>query len=121
MSADSWLYGLVDFWPILSSLTPLILLGGFYWLRTKFPSQTDFDKLRDNVSDLDTVVAKLKTETDHLIEERDAAPTRVQLLEAISALNGRVSNMEGGMDGLSRQLQTVSDYLQILVDRGLRP
>lgn len=121
MPADSWLLSLIDIWPILSSLTPLILLGGFYWLRTKFPTKEDFDKLSGQFDNLDGVVATLKVETGHLIEERDAAPTRVQLLEAIGKLSARQSGVEAGMASIGTQLATTNDYLQILVERGLRP
>lgn len=121
MPADSWLYNLIELWPILSSLTPVILLGGFYWLRTKFPSRQDFDALAGNVDQLDAVVARLKVETDHLIEERDAAPTRIQLMDEIGRLSARVSGVEAGVAAIGTQLATANDYLQILVERGLRP
>lgn len=120
MPADSWIDSLIALWPILSSLTPLILLGGFYWLRTQFPSRQDFEALTSNVDQLDNDVGTLKVEIGHLIDERDAAPTRVQLMEEIGKLNGRVSGVEAGITAIGTQLATANDYLQILVERGLR-
>lgn len=42
MAPDSWLVTMIELWPIISSLTPITLLAGFYWLQTKFPSKGDF-------------------------------------------------------------------------------
>jgi hypothetical protein len=57
---------------------------------------------------------------EHLSDEQDSAPTRIQLMERISSLDARVSGMESGIDSVRHQLATTNDYLKILVDRGLK-
>lgn len=115
----AWLYTVVDLWPVLSSLTPVILLAGFYWLRTKFPDKADFDALKVTVEQIELDQTSLNLIVKRLDEERDSHPSRIHLLEELGTVESRVKSVETGQLGLSMQLKTANEYLQILVERGL--
>lgn len=116
----AWLQLILDLWPIASTITPVILLAGFLWLRQKFPSKEDFDALKLTVDQLKVDQAKTTNTIKELKDERDDPPTRVQLMAEMGELAERVSAMEASFKGLSTHLETTNDYLKILVDRGLR-
>lgn len=115
-----WLSTAVDLWPIASTITPIILLAGFFWLRTKFPLKEDFDKLADIVGKLGdeqiSCSARLKAVEDDQVSE----PTRVQLLAQMTTMSNKVSRVEAQTEGVQTQLQTANDYLQIIIERGIR-
>ncbi|SCW55872.1 hypothetical protein SAMN02927924_01341 [Sphingobium faniae] len=116
-----WIQLIIDLWPIASTITPLILLAGFLWLRQKFPSKDDFDALKLTVDKLKVDQVATTNAIKDLKDERDDPPTRVQLMAEMGDLAERVSAMEASFKGLSTHLETTNDYLKILVDRGLRP
>lgn len=115
----SWLNTIIDLWPIASTITPLILLGGFYWLQTKFPSKTDFSDLSRKVDTIEIDQIRVGDEIKKLREDRDSPPTRMELLSKIAGVEGRVSAVETGLASINTQLKTANEYLQILVERGL--
>jgi H+/Cl- antiporter ClcA len=115
-----WISLLIQLWPIASTITPVILLAGFLWLRQKFPSKEDFDALKLTVDQLKTDQAKTSETIKELKGERDDPPTRVQLMAEMAVLASRVSGMEAGLEGVRGQLETSNDYLQILIERGVR-
>lgn len=115
-----WLYTAIELWPILSSLTPIILLAGFYWLRTKFPVKEDFDQLAATVEKIELDQVGVNAIVQRLNDDRAAAPTPVQLMAEIAAVEGRVKAVEAGLSAISTQLKTANEYLQILVERGLQ-
>lgn len=110
---------LLDFWPIITALTPILLGAALLYLRTQFPTKADFDSLAGNVADLGNKLTATTTAVDHLAQEQDSAPTRIQLMEKIASVEGRVSGVERGLTSIEAQLHTTNDYLKILVDRGL--
>jgi len=115
-----WVQLIIDLWPIASTITPIILLAGFLWLRQKFPSKEDFDALKATVDKL-TVDQAASTNTIKLLKnERDDPPTRVQLMDELGDLAERTSGVEASVKGLSTQLGTAMDLLQILIERGVR-
>lgn len=116
----SWLSLIVDLWPIASTITPVILLAGFLWLRQKFPSKEDFDALKLTVDKLKLDQVATTNAIKELKDERDDPPTRVQLMAEMGDLAERVSAMEAAFAGISAQLLTTNNYLQILIERGVR-
>ncbi|PHP19549.1 hypothetical protein CG471_11865 [Sphingobium sp. IP1] len=121
-----WVSLIIKLWPIASTITPIILLAGFLWLRQKFPSKEDFDSLKRTVDALqiDQVATKNSLEaTNSAIKElkadRDDPPTRVQLMAEMAVLAGRVSGIEAEVKGVGKQVETSNDYLQILIERGV--
>lgn len=114
-----WVQLIIDLWPIASTITPIILLAGFLWLRQKFPSKEDFDALKQTVDQLKTDQVA-STQTIRLLKnERDDPPTRVQLMAEMATLAGRVSAVEASLKGVGDQVATSNDYLQILIERGV--
>lgn len=117
---SDWFRLFLDLWPIASGVTPLILLGGFYWLRTKFPTKEDFDALKQTVDGLKLSHVATDNAIQDLHDERDDPPTRVQLMAEMATLAARVSGVEAKVEGVAKQVETANDYLQILIERGVR-
>jgi hypothetical protein len=115
----SWFSIVTDLWPIASTITPLILLAGFLWLRTKFPTKEDFDGVKKTVDQLVIDQTKCSAAVESLKEERDDPPTRVELMAQMAGLSGRLSAVEQKSDGIADRVDTANDYLQILIERGL--
>lgn len=126
-----WISLIIDLWPIASTITPIILLAGFLWLRQKFPSKEDFDALKLTVDVLKVDQAATTAATANALEatnnaikelkgERDDPPTRVQLMAEMATMAGRVSAVEAKVDGVGNAVETANDYLQILIERGVR-
>lgn len=110
---------MIDLWPIISAITPILFGAGFLYLRTQFPTKADFDGLARTVGDLANKLTATTSAVDHLAQEQDSAPTRVELMNRIAALDGRISHLEGAIGGIATQLDTTNDYLKIIVERGL--
>ncbi|WP_370176254.1 hypothetical protein [Sphingobium abikonense] len=115
-----WMRLIIDLWPVASTITPVILLAGFLWLQRKFPSKEDFDALRLTVDKVKLEQVATANAIEELREERDDPPTRVQLMAEMGELAERVSAMEAAFAGVSAQLLTTNNYLQILIERGVR-
>lgn len=111
---------LIGLWPIVSAMAPFVLAAGVWYLRTQFATKGDFDALSAKVTELTTAVQAGQVSIKHLTDEQDSAPTRIDLLNKIAALEGRTSGIEAGMHGIQSQLATTNDYLQILVERGIK-
>ena len=101
-----WVRLIIDLWPIASTITPIILLAGFLWLRQKFPSKEDFDVLKLNVDKLKldqaattNALEATNSTIKELKGERDDPPTRVQLMAEMATMAGRVSAVEAKVDG----------------------
>ena len=131
MVMPDWISLIIDLWPIASTITPIILLAGFLWLRQKFPSKEDFDALKLTVDVLKVDQAATTAATANALEatnnaikelkgERDDPPTRVQLMAEMATMAGRVSAVEAKVDGVGNAVETANDYLQILIERGVR-
>lgn len=115
----SILNALIELWPVITALSPILFGAGLLYLRTQFPTKADFDVLAKTVTDLAINLTATTTAVDHLAQEQDSAPTRIQLMEKIASVEGRVSGVERGLSSIEAQLHTTNDYLKILVDRGL--
>jgi hypothetical protein len=116
----SWASIIIDLWPIASTITPLILLAGFFWLRTKFPLKEDFDKLVGIVDKMGDEQIACSARLTAVEKDQISEPTRVQLMAGMNVLSGKVSRIEGQTEGLQTQLSTANDYLQIIVERGIK-
>lgn len=106
-------------WPAIPTVAPIAFGAGFLYLRTQFPTKADFDSLVNTVNSMGEKLTANSIAVDHLAKEQDSAPSRVEILQKIGQLEGRVSGFEGVLDGMQHQLSTANDYLKILVDRGL--
>lgn len=110
---------LIELWPVITALSPILFGAGLLYLRTQFPTKADFDKLATTVTSLSNNLTATTTAVDHLAQEQESAPTRIELMNQIATLGGRVSGMEGSLKGISSQLETTNDYLRIIIENGL--
>jgi len=116
----SWASIIIDLWPIASTITPIILLAGFFWLRTKFPLKEDFDKLAEIVDKLGDEQISCSARLKAVEDDQDSEPTRVQMLAQMTVMSNKVSRVEAQTEGVQSQLKTANDYLQIIIERGMK-
>ena len=125
-SAVSWWQVIQTLWPIAATMTPLILLGGFAWLLTKFPSradlkvhETELKTLTEQVSGLVTRISTNESRIDHVMRDLEREPTRAGLANSISDVRDRLGSVESSVRAMQHQLETQNDYLQTLIQQGL--
>ncbi len=130
----AWLQLAIDLWPILTLFISIVLGAVVLWLRSQFPTKADVSGLTDNVAvltakveDAQETVGTLVTDQaaqnarlDQIEKDIDTPPTRMELMQAISALSTKMSAAEERTESVDRQLRTTNDYLKILIDKGLR-
>lgn len=115
-------YQIIQFiWPIAATITPVVMLGGFAWLKTKFPAIEDVEDIEDQLRDLRERKVKTESRLDTIERDLQSAPTRADLQNIISNLSERIGGLEAQNRGFERQLKTQNDYLQVLVERGMNP
>jgi chromosome segregation ATPase len=122
----SWWQIIQTLWPIAATMTPLILLGGFAWLQTKFPSRADLKEhetelrdLTDQVSGLVTRITTNENRIDNVVRDLEREPTRASLANSISDIRDRLGSVESSVRAMQHQLETQNDYLHTLVQQGL--
>lgn len=108
----NWLEIIRTVWPIAATITPVILLCGFFWLQTKFA-------LKKTVDDLDKRVDEHEVRLKSVELECAQVPSRQSLQVELSNLSQRMRGVEVGCEAMGRQLNTTNDYLHTLVERGL--
>ena len=122
----SWWQIIQTLWPIAATMTPLILLGGFAWLQTKFPSRADLKEhetelrdLTEQVSGLVTRITTNENRIDNVVRDLEREPTRASLANSISDIRDRLGSVESSVRAMQHQLETQNDYLHTLVQQGL--
>jgi len=119
-----WMEYVRVIWPIASTLTPLLIGFALFWLRNQFALKTELaaraaELAAHNALQDDKLAGH---ETRIVILERECAspPTRHNLNERLGQVAERLSSLESGVAGLNTQAQTSNDYLQALVNEGIR-
>lgn len=102
------------FWPLAVFALPILLGIGLLWLRTKFPDLTAFNKAVGDVATLQSDFKVFEVRLETLEKAHDEEPTRAQVIDKINAIDGRMSRMEGGIEGVNRQLATQGQWLRDL-------
>lgn len=102
------------FWPLAVFAMPVLLAVGLLWLRTKFPELTAFNKAVGDIGKLQTKVGLLEVELRELRNDIESEPTRAQVLAQLADAIARLSRVEGGIEGVNRQLQAQSQWIQAL-------
>lgn len=122
----SWLQILQTVWPIASAITPVIMLGGFAWLQTKFPSQADLKEhkvdllaLNDRVSSVMTRMTTSEGRIENILRDLEREPTRADLSSSIADLRERMGRVESSVDSVRDQLETQNEYLHTLIQQGM--
>jgi hypothetical protein len=106
-------------WPIASTITPLILAAGFLWLRTKFPSREEVEKLSAKVEQLDGKLDDHEVRVGKIEFDQKSEPTRADLNRVQTALGERIGGVEATLRGMGQQLGRIDTYLHTLIDKGL--
>lgn len=128
---SSWIQWFNILWPVAATLTPIILMAGFLWLKTQFAGAKDVETIKAGQNALQVEVTRLDGEIRSLSESMESAPTRVELMGQIAQTIERMSRMEAAQEGLQRQigqqnhaieqqLKTLSNYVHTLVEQGIQ-
>ena len=126
-------------WPIAATLTPILMAGGFAWLRLQFPTKSDLEKLRtqreeavarvraDCAKEIAEVAylarqtadrtIKAEEEIRHLSANASLPPSKAELSKDIGKVAERLSAVENSIRGVERHMETHNNYLHMLVDR----
>lgn len=105
------------FWPIFLVVVTLAAGGAIWWAKGQFAGKADFDALKRKGEDgLHDHEARIRVLEEHSAQ----SPTRQELQEDISQLAERMGRVEAGQEGITRQLGTANNYLQMLVERGMQ-
>jgi len=100
------------FWPLAVFAMPVLLAIGLLWLRTKFPELAAFNRAVADIADLKSKVGIFEVELKELRADLEGEPTRVQVLSKLADVTARLSRLEGGIEGVHRQLKAQSQWLQ---------
>ncbi len=123
----SWLPILQPAWPIASTITPVIMLGGFAWLQTKFPSQADLKEhkvdllaLNDRVSSVMTRMTTSESRIENILRDLERQPTRADLSSSVADLRERMGRVESSIESVRDTLETQNEYLHTLIQQGMK-
>ncbi len=123
----SWWQVFQSVWQIASTVTPFLVLGGFAWLQTKFPSRADLKEhegklgaLTTDVGALVTRMATSESRIDNIVRDLEREPTRAGLANSIADLRDRLGRVEASVQAVQHQLETQNDYLHALVQQGMK-
>ncbi len=116
----SWLDIVATMWPIAATITPLMMMGGFFWLRTQFAPRGDLDEHAAKLGDIREELVRIDERLTNLQSDMDASPSRSEMSERISYLAERIGRMEAATEGILRQFATTNQYLHTIIERGLR-
>ena len=128
---SAWIQWLTALWPIAATLTPLILLSGFLWLKTQFAGAEAVKAISVSLTRFQTELVRIDGEIVKLGENADSEPTRLDLMAQLSGLSDRMSRMEASAEAerrqnmaqyhaLERQLSTTNQYLHTLVEQTMQ-
>lgn len=121
-------------WPILTGIAAGVVLVATLWLNSRFVSRADYTRHRQVDEEANKArAAELARHNDrlNLLEAyQKEPPTRHDLGDGLSRVLERMSKLEATVessvkrtdrefDSISRQLGTLNDYLQALIEKGL--
>ena len=140
-------------WDIAVFVTPFLIAGVSWWLKSQFITKADFklaederegaaeraeDKRNAKIDEMITKLASaelqlvtIRADIHQLKENADDEPTRQDLFRHMALLGERMSRIEAAAEGdrraameqqrsTDRQLGVIQNYLQALVERGMR-
>lgn len=102
------------FWPLAVFAMPILLAVGLLWLKTKFPELTAFNQAVRDIADLKSKVSILEVELKEVRNDIESEPTRAQVLDRLADAISRLSGLEAGIEGITRQLGTQSQWIQAI-------
>lgn len=110
----SFLAKIMVFWPLAVFAMPVLLAVGLLWLRTKFPELAAFNQAVADIADLKSKISVFEVELKELRNDIESEPTRTQVLAQLADAIARLSRVEGGIEGVNRQLHAQSQWIQAL-------
>lgn len=127
----NWLQYLQALWPIAVVIIPIVLGGGFVWLKTQFPTKHELKTIEKELQErLDRHSKRFESGKDKFAEhdrriavvEEDCKrhPSRDTLQGSLSELSQRVRGVEVASEAMERQLNTANRYLEMIVDKGIK-
>lgn len=131
---ELWLDYIKYGWPVLTGIGAFLVIVASLWLNTRFVSRAEHAKLarevEQRVEERRQQIAELN-ERLHLQEVyQKEPPTRHDLGDGLTRVLERMSKLEATVessgkridrefDALGRQLGTLNDYLQAVIEKGL--
>jgi hypothetical protein len=110
----SFLAKIMVFWPLAVFAMPVLLAIGLLWLRTKFPDLVAFNKALGDITALKSKVDILEVELKEVRNDIESEPTRAQMVAQLGDAIARLSRLEGGIEGVNRQLKAQGQWIQAL-------
>lgn len=107
-------------WPVIAAAVGLIITGAVLALGTRFASIGAFNKLKSRLVALEGHRANHDARIVRLEEIAVTSPTRQELQDDIGSLSERMRGVEAQVSGLNARFETLNDYLQMLIERGLK-
>jgi hypothetical protein len=107
-------------WPVLVGLVVVTTGGVLAALTTRFVTASRFDLLRDRVDRIDAGCERREVRVVALEEAARMSPTRIELQEDIGEIGARMTGVEVGIKAIDGRLETQNQYLNMLLDRGMR-
>jgi ABC-type uncharacterized transport system fused permease/ATPase subunit len=109
-------------------LIPFLVAAAVLWLRANFIAISRFAQVEEDVTNLGGEMSLIKLQIQQLADNDQEPPTRLTLLEQLSALTERLSRLEAANESdrrmalqqfhaLERQLSTNNQYLHTIVDK----
>jgi len=116
-----WLDTIINVvWPIITAVAPIIFGVGLLWLRSQFPTRSDFEGLISRVGQMASDAALDRQRLNQLARDSEGSPTRLELLEKMSSLASEMAQVQATNKAIQRQLTTQNDYLHTLIEKGLK-
>lgn len=115
-----WIEILQVAWQVAVVLTPVVLGCIFLWLKTQFQSKADAAAEALRVSRLERDHSAMAERIGSLERLSDDPPTRSSLSKDVGKVAERVRGLETGLSAVQKALGTANNYLQTLIEQGLR-
>lgn len=120
------------FAPYVTILMPILFLGVFAWLQTKFVTQVTFDahkdatnkeiaQLRDRLADRKEDYRLLQERLNNHLSEYGAPPSRHDVSQSLAALSSAIASLKADHAATNRELGTLNKYLHTMIENGVRP
>jgi hypothetical protein len=117
----SWLLELIrTLWPVAIVVMPLVTGAGFLWLKTQFPSKTDFDTIQQRLAEGSRKLSDLDKRVALVEDDCESSPSKQDLSNLYAALAGRTSGVETALRGLEKALNTQNDYVHTLIEKAIK-
>lgn len=117
----SWL---ATYWPVVggvfSIVSPIVMAAFILWMKSQFATQQQVEQQAARIDLLKEAQLLIAGRVQALEDDAKREPTRGQLGERLGGLAERLAGVEKGLVSLERIGGTTNNYLELLVEKGLR-